>query len=123
MEGPLVESPLQEKGPASRSIKGSFVVYHAHARSYLEIISRWVVDAPDIMDEASRVLIAQCFADLLVKLADAISKIVADGNISNDVDNPLLLVLPNQLFKSNVRFLVCKVKVQEQRFLRLFPKD
>lgn len=78
MEGPLGESRLQEKDLASHSNQGSFVVSHSHAQFCLKSIDLWVFDALERMNEASRVLIAQIFAKVLVKLDDEICKIVAE---------------------------------------------
>lgn len=122
MEGPLGENRLLEKDPSTHSIEGSFVVSHSHARSCLDGLGRWVLRALDGMNEASRVLITRSLADVLVKLADGVSKIVAERDSSNDVGELLPPVLPHQLVKSDMRTLVSNIEVHEQRLLRLFSE-
>jgi hypothetical protein len=120
MEGPLGDNRLREKDPSTHSIEGNFVLSHSHARSCLDGLGRWVLRALDGMNEASRVRIARRFADVLVKLDDGVSKIVAEHDSSNDAGGELAAVLPHQLVTSDMRTLVSNIEVHEQRLLLVF---
>lgn len=65
----------------------------------------------------------QSFADLLVKLANEILKIVAKRDSLNNVGEQLLAVLPHHLVKSDMRALASNIEVHEQHLLRVFSSE
>lgn len=122
MEGPVGDNRLQEKDPSTHSLRCSFVMSNFHARPCLECLGRWMLQALERMDEASQVLTVRRSADVLVKPADGIFKIVSERDSLNDVKEQRPAVLPHQLVKSDMRASVSNIGVHEKRVLCFFQK-
>ncbi|KAJ1345362.1 hypothetical protein BSLG_000875 [Batrachochytrium salamandrivorans] len=105
MEGPLREEQLQNTDPFVSSTKGSFRVTHAHVRSYMDDLGRWVLVTMDAMEESPRNHLVSCIGTVFVHLADGIFFIVAERDSSNDVGEELPAVLPHHLVASDMRTL------------------
>ncbi|KAH6575369.1 hypothetical protein BASA62_001946 [Batrachochytrium salamandrivorans] len=123
MEGPLREEQLQNTDPFVSSTKGSFRVTHAHVRSYMDDLGRWVLVTMDAMEESPRNHLVSCIGTVFVHLADGIFFIVAERDSSNDVGEELPAVLPHHLVASDMRTLVRQLDVHNPRLKRCFSNE
>ncbi|KAH6587214.1 hypothetical protein BASA50_001347 [Batrachochytrium salamandrivorans] len=123
MEGPLREEQLQNTDPFVSSTKGSFRVTHAHVRSYMDDLGRWVLMTMDAMEESPRNHLVSCIGTVFVHLADGIFSIVAERDSSNDVGEELPAVLPHHLVASDMRTLVRQLDVHNPCLKRCFSNE
>ena len=82
MEGPH-EEELDNTHP-SVSVKGSFRVTHAHVRSCMDGLGRWVLTAMDAMEETTLNNVVASVGDTFVLIADGIHRIVLERDSMND---------------------------------------
>lgn len=104
MEGPLEEN-LDNTDPTV-SVNGSFRITHAHVRSCMDGVGRWVLTAMDAMEENTLTKVVASVDDTFVLIADGINMIVPDRDLMNDAAAELPPVFPHQLVVSDKRTLV-----------------
>lgn len=123
MEGPLSEEVLQNSDLSLSLTKGGFRVKHAHVRSFMDGLGRWVLVAMDEMEQEEINHLMKCIALVFLNLADGISAVVAERDSSNDAAEELPAVLPHQLVTSDMRTLVRQLEIHNHRLKRRYSDE